>query len=747
MTKLAAILLGAGLTIAACWSLGSLMVSLLRVSWTRTERHLYSFLLGAPFLSLIVLLLGAAHAANRFSFLAVALLCAGAAWWRRGKRAAEDHLDPLPAAWKYALLAVGVWFGGYYLVHALAPPVSPDAIEYHLGFVNLYDRAGGLLALPESLYAQLSQGLEMLFWFAFAFGRHSAAKLVHLAYLFALFLLLVEHGRRIGRPALGAAAAMLVFVTPVVGSDGATAYNDVAVACVLFAVYHLLVRWWAERRGGMLPAIGILAGFAYGLKYTAFTAAALAAAVIVLVQWKDRRAMVRSLAVVGASALVFVLPWMIKNIIVVGNPVAPFFNAWFPNEFYTPRLEAEYVRQMSFYPGLASRAEIPLEVAVRGHVLGGFLGPLWLLVPLALLALRESAGRRELLTALLFGAPFALNIGTRFLIPALPLLALALVRALGRVPFAAPAFTLLHVAACLPGVVTLYCHPHSWRLSNFPLRAALRQESETDYLLRKSIPFAVARLLEQQVPPDARVFSFAPVAQAYTERSVLVGGLSSPGRVLQDVLWTASIPARQPSAGLDFEFPEQELTGIRLVQKGTDRDEPWSVTEVRVLQGDREVERTSRWRVRAQPNAWLAPLAFDNSPVTRWSTRVAMAPGMFLEADFGSPQKVDGVWVRYVPDHNATNVKLEGRGADGQWRTLVEAPRPHAIGVPLEMRRLAAHELMRRGFGYLLVHPDIPKAEDFRRFSSQWGLQPLGEAHGAVLYRVVGAGLPAHEGS
>jgi hypothetical protein len=36
------------------------------------------------------------------------------------------------------------------------------------------------------MYAQLSQGIELLFLMAFSFGRHSAAALVHYAFLLAL---------------------------------------------------------------------------------------------------------------------------------------------------------------------------------------------------------------------------------------------------------------------------------------------------------------------------------------------------------------------------------------------------------------------------------------------------------------------------------------------------------------------------------------------------------------------------------
>ena len=80
----------------------------------------------------------------------------------------------------------GVIFGMYglwYFVNALAPEIMPDGITYHLGLPYEYVRLGGF---PDRIafYDLVPQGMEMLYTVAFAFGRHSAAKLVE----FSLFL-------------------------------------------------------------------------------------------------------------------------------------------------------------------------------------------------------------------------------------------------------------------------------------------------------------------------------------------------------------------------------------------------------------------------------------------------------------------------------------------------------------------------------------------------------------------------------
>ena len=80
----------------------------------------------------------------------------------------------------------------------MAPEISPDGSTYHLGLVGRYIRERGFHRITTSMYANLSQGVEMLFVPPFAFGRHSAAAMVHFAFLLALPLAIALYARRAG---------------------------------------------------------------------------------------------------------------------------------------------------------------------------------------------------------------------------------------------------------------------------------------------------------------------------------------------------------------------------------------------------------------------------------------------------------------------------------------------------------------------------------------------------------------------
>jgi hypothetical protein len=185
----------------------------------------------------------------------------------------------------------------------------------------------------------------------------------------------------------------------------------VAVAAIAFTLFHLLQIWGEERNPRLLAAIGLAAGFAFAAKYTAWPAVAYAVGFVAL---KNRKAVLP----VAACAAVVIAPWLLKNWIYVQNPVAPFFNRQFPNPYVMAGFEDTYRKMLAMYH-LKSRWQIPLEATVYGS-LSGLLGPVFLLAPIGLLALRRREGRQLWLAALVFGVSYFSNITTRFLIPPCP---------------------------------------------------------------------------------------------------------------------------------------------------------------------------------------------------------------------------------------------------------------------------------------------------------------------------------------
>ena len=123
------------------------------------------------------------------------------------------------------------------------------------------------------MYGAPPEALEMLFLFGFLdWPSFQAAALVHFSFLLALPVLVISYSLRFGLGKAGFLAAVLVFLSPVIGKDGSVAYNDVALAAAAFTVVYLIELWLEQRQGALLILAGILAGFCFGIKYTGVVA-------------------------------------------------------------------------------------------------------------------------------------------------------------------------------------------------------------------------------------------------------------------------------------------------------------------------------------------------------------------------------------------------------------------------------------------------------------------------------------------
>lgn len=727
--KAVGILFGALFTLVTAWALGRLALTRLRAHLAREEGDLFAVVAGSGLLSLLILILALVHAIHNVVLLALGAIIIAAAW-RAGelRRYPGEPLKAVPRLWHWLFWPVYTVFAVISVIVAMSPEMSPDGASYHLGLVAHYYRQHAMVQVTSDMYAGLSQGLEMLFLNAWAFGRHSAAALVHCAFLLLLPLMIFRFGQRMGVPAAGAAGALFFFCSPVVLVDGTSAYIDIAVAAIVFAIFYLV-------EIDAPPAlVGLLCGFAFAVKYTAFLAIIWVIAVYV---WRRRWSAFIPLAL---AAALLVTPWLARNYFFYSNPVSPLFNSWWPNPFVHISFEQDYVELMRHYPGLESFRQLPLELTVRGEVLGGFFGPLFLLTPLMLLALRKPLGRRVVIAAVLFALPYAANIGTRFLIPSAPFVGLALGMALPGP--ALMALAVAHAVAGVPDMPKRYIERPGWRVERIPLKQALRIESEDSWLSRRMPLYRVARMVERHTPPGSRIFTPSQYPDSYTTREFVVSFMSAHNERLNDCLNAAMYPDMSPAARQEFSFPRGAYSAIRVVQTAQPRPgqqgekELWSIAELRVYDGDKELGRAPEWRLDARPNPWDIQLAFDNDPITRWRSWERLRPGMWVSADFGKPREISRVVLTMSTDQWGTKLRAEARDGAGTWRTISSAPVFSQPGTPPRMRRAAIEELKREGIGFMLISEDNFGWQDFRDNAHAWGIREVDIIGNIRLYEL-----------
>jgi hypothetical protein len=309
-----------------------------------------------------VLLLGAAgllYRAVAWALLALAILSGPAparrlldsAWGEA--RAGARGLGP--AGWAaLGLLAAGVVS---LLPGAFHPPLDYDVLSYHLQLPREYIAAGAIRVLPHSPFSAFPQATEMLWLLSLLLGGEGTgvwiAKLVNAGVLPLLLLAAGLPARRIARAsgpggATGAlAAAALALAAWQTVALAMKLYVELLMgAWMMLALLAVLLAWDAPRRFGRRAALaGLLAGAAASAKYTGLLYAGAPVAALLLLGPAGRIGLRRRVAgavLAGALCWAVLAPWLLRNAVETGNPVAPLWNRAFGVAEWTPAQEARF---------------------------------------------------------------------------------------------------------------------------------------------------------------------------------------------------------------------------------------------------------------------------------------------------------------------------------------------------------------------------------------------------------------------
>lgn len=605
-------------------------------------------------------------------------------------------------SWPGLRMLVFLPFLALYLFRVTSPETQTDALTYHLTLLKegFPSRTG--------FYEVLPQAMEALFAVA---GSITSARLIHLSLLVASLPLIILTGRKLDLDEnISWAAALIYFVTPIVGVTATSALTDAALVFFVLATALLFL-------DDHPLYSGLTAGFCYAIKVSGLVvAAALLAGFLLQRRW-------RPAVMALAGAAVSILPWTTRAFLLTGNPIAPLGNRIFPNPFFHLSSENDLGQYLRTY-GDVHWWQIPWELCVRGEVLQGLIGPLFLLSPVALLALHKRSGRWLWIAGALAALPWLFNIGTRFLMPALPFLALAILDSLPR--RAAWPLAALHAVLSLPVILPLYTGPNA---------LILRRQSDLP------LDYYLCGLVNRHIPPGAAFLDLAGVPPGCLNRQQPVNywqhALGDRFRLDLDF---AARSAPGMLLEIRAQFPERALRAIRIRQTANNPHN-LRLHEVALYRNGDRLTPTSLWILRATPNPWEAALALDGNLVSSWSSWEPMRDSMSLEVAFEQPKPITDVRLLLNPESADARLLFEGRLAPGAWQSLDPAPRRQPFP-GLNLRRAAIQLLRRERISFLLVPLGNegfgPIGHSMLDDPAGWDLRHLGDWEGFAVFRLPG---------
>jgi hypothetical protein len=251
-----------------------------------------------------------------------------------------------PAPITFSTALAGTIIAGLIVINllgALGPPVFYDTLGYHFGLPQLYLLNHRIFPTPNNIYSGVPFNSEMLYGLGLALGGERLATLIPWGISIALLYSIYVWARRFSDTKVGLFSALLFYSCPMICVQ--TWFSLVELNWCFFsflAIFGLIIaleksepldlRWMA--------IIGILTGFAMGVKYNAFPMLGILLMVLLLGRlanqdWNLNRVALEA-AVFLVTALAVVSPWLIKNWVFYRNPLFPFFHEIFTHALDGP---------------------------------------------------------------------------------------------------------------------------------------------------------------------------------------------------------------------------------------------------------------------------------------------------------------------------------------------------------------------------------------------------------------------------
>ena len=454
------------------------------------------------------------------------------AWnlWRshQGWRMLVADLAPGRGVYERLLLGIGVAVVALAGLGALTPPAAQDALVHHLALPKTLIALGRYEELPYNYFSYFPGGMEMLYLYALLIGGASTATLLHLGFGVMTIALIATAGRWLGLTPRARLIAALAFATvPTVWMEMTWAYVDLALTFFVTLAVLAMLRFRAEQRLEWMCVAGVALGGALSIKFTALALFMLLPMLALLMVLEQNDATPRRVVLVVIALIAPALAtggfWLVRNILYTGNPVFPLFVHLIPSrnpgwDAFRGQVVSDVLQR---YGGtdktLFDYVLTPFKLSFLARYgvaerYDGIVGPFFLAaVPMIATIRRWPVEVRYLLG---FSSGYFLvwlftSQQVRYLLPALPVLALAIAAAIDRVRDQILAAVVLAVFVANAAVIVLYFVEFRYG------ELAAGRLTRENYLRDKFDYYPFYEYINANTPASSRIFLVVASNQSY----------------------------------------------------------------------------------------------------------------------------------------------------------------------------------------------------------------------------------------
>lgn len=322
---------------AAAFGAGSAFLKIFRLGMSPQEKTVFSLSTGLGLVALAVFVLGHTGLLKVVPMAMVGIVFWILAVFEIRSAIKTGHPEPNAATEKkekiglvgYGALAVLAVAAFVNIVGALTPETFYDSQQYQLGLPAQWLLGSSIKSDVYTPSSFFPMNVNMLFTAAMAFGDDVAAKMVHyFCGILAAYAVFVFCRRRWSVGA-GIFAALIFYANPATMTVSWKTAVEMGLAVFAFASFFAAMKYYDTSRRAWLALAGVLCGFAVGGKYTGLVFAWFPAVVMIFFRAASKETSLKSAAFdalfFSALAGLAAAPWLLRNAILTGNPIFPFF--------------------------------------------------------------------------------------------------------------------------------------------------------------------------------------------------------------------------------------------------------------------------------------------------------------------------------------------------------------------------------------------------------------------------------------
>ena len=355
---------------------------------------------------------------------------------------------------------------------AFQPVNDWDSLMYHLMLPSEWLEEGRIFLPDGNLHAAFVGVVQMMYIPMEVFDVRAGPALLQAVALVGTAVVVMDASRRHGGDLVGAIGGSLIVGSSALLAVAAIPRVDAWLVLVIAVVQLLVIEVAAGKREVRRLSIlaGAISGVGLGIKYQALAYALPAGALLAFLAVRRRQsALGRGLFVGSTVGLLVAAPWLVKNVVLLGAPLYPFFtqrHTWEWVQSLAPHYEAaHHFRPLAELRRPFSILAWLLEPDSLSRQREGMLAGLHPMLGLAPLALATKRWRLALAALVLSMGGVAVVVvvssttNPRYLNPAFPGMAFAAALVVGglvgraQAPRQRTAIAIIVVIALLPGLI------------------------------------------------------------------------------------------------------------------------------------------------------------------------------------------------------------------------------------------------------------------------------------------------------